>query len=188
MIAQLRGNIIEKQGNKLVLDVNGVGYVVELTTSSMISQPRAGAETTVKTYLHVRDDSWQLFGFASQEEKTLFEKLISISGIGPKLGMSILSSYSIDDFKRAVASEDIDFLSTIPRLGAKNAKRIILELKDKIANGTNDFLAPQFAEAKQALKSLGYTDVEISKALSSADAETDTEKLVKTALRNLANG
>jgi len=189
MIAQLTGKVLEKQAESIILDVSGVGYIVQLTTASMTSQPEVGAQTTIYTSLHVREDSWQLFGFATLEEKTLFEKLIGISGIGPKLAMSILSSYSLDDFKKAVANEDAEFLTSVPRLGSKNARRIILELKDKLVLST-DF-SPTHKQAQEALRSLGYTNTEINTALascSSSNGGNDAEELVREALRNLANG
>lgn len=187
MITQLTGTILEKMANQITLDVNGVGYSVELTTGSMSAQPSAGSQTSIKTYLHVRDDSWQLFGFSTKEEKVLFEKLISISGIGPKLAMNILSSSSIEEFKSAIANEDVDILTSVPRLGSKNAKRIILELKDKLVVG-DEFSDPYYKEAQQALLGLGYTNAEIRRALNSCNGDQNTEELVKAALRNLANG
>ncbi|HDZ86269.1 hypothetical protein LCGC14_1504420 [marine sediment metagenome] len=187
MIAQLRGQVIEKNDQNILLDVSGVGYLVELTTSSMSGQPPAGSETTVNTYLHVREDSWQLYGFSTIEEKKIFEKLISISGIGPKLAMSILSANTIDEFKKSIANEDVELLTTVPRLGSKNAKRIILELKDKLVMDDSDG-TPYYNEAKQALKSLGYTDGQISKALNSCNGHGSGEELVKQALRILSNG
>jgi len=189
MIAQLTGKVLEKQAEKIILDVSGVGYIVQLTTGSMTSQPQIGEQTTIYTALHVREDSWQLFGFATLEEKALFERLISISGIGPKLAMSILSSHSLDDFKKAVANEDAEFLASVPRLGSKNARRIILELKDKLVLGT-DF-SPHFKQAQEALKSLGYSSAEINQSLAScksSNGSNDAEELVRQALRNLANG
>lgn len=187
MITQLRGIIIEKEANNIVIDVAGVGYRIELATKDLSNIGQDGSEVTIQTYLHVRDDSWQLFGFSDAEEKRIFEKLIAINGIGPKLALSILSSYSIDDFKNAIAGEDADFLASVPRLGSKNAKRIILELKGKLL--TDDiYQAPHYIEAKQALKNLGYSNAEINKALSSCDDEKNAEGLVKTALRSLANG
>lgn len=185
MIVQLRGTILEKNVNNVILDVGGVGYAVELTTNGMANQPQVGEQTTVYTFLHVRDDNWQLFGFSTIEEKTLFRKLISISGIGPKLAISILSSHNIDGFKQAVANEDADFLASVPRLGSKNAKRIILELKGKLKL---DDGAPCYREAKQALGNLGYTNVEINSVLASLNGENNAEEIVKKALRQLADG
>ncbi len=187
MISHLRNTILEKEASTIVLDVGGVGYSVELATNDPSSIGQVGNEATIYTYLHVRDDGWQLFGFSEKEEKSIFEKLISISGIGPKLALSILSSYSIDDFKKAIAIEDADFLASVPRLGSKNAKRIILELKGKLL--TEDIhQAPHLTEAKQALQNLGYSNTEINKALAACDGEKNAEELVKKALRSLANG
>lgn len=187
MISQLRGKVTEKNGPNILLDVSGVGYMIELTTSSMAGQPQVGSETTIKTYLHVREDNWQLYGFSTLEEKKIFEKLLSISGIGPKLAISILSANTIEEFKKSIANEDVEFLTSVPRLGSKNAKRIILELKDKLVIDDDDG-TPYYSEAKQALKSLGYMDVQISKALSSCNGHESSEELVKEALRMLANG
>lgn len=187
MIVQLNGTVLEKSANNVVLDVNGVGYSVELTTNSMVNQPQVGQQTTIYTFLHVREDCWQLFGFSTLEEKALFKKLIGISGIGPKLAISILSSHSIDGFKKAVADEDADFLASVPRLGSKNAKRIILELKGKLKLDDGS-TTPCFQEAQQALKNLGYTNSEINPILSSLNGENNAEEIVKKALRKLANG
>ena len=133
MISFLVGRIEEKYENTLVLDVNGVGYELQISNNSLVALPNANETTKVYTYLHVKEDGIALFGFATQEEKGIFMKLITVSGVGPKMAISILSGMKISDLIVAISREDVSLLSKIKGLGKKTAERICLELKDKIS-------------------------------------------------------
>jgi holliday junction DNA helicase RuvA len=132
MIASLRGELLEKRPNQIIVDVHGVGYDVAIPISTYASLPDVGAEVKLHVYTHVREDAIALFGFLTSAEKTLFEKLISVSGIGPKLGISVLSGLATLDLAGAIRSGDIQKLTRIPGVGKKTAERMVLELRDKV--------------------------------------------------------
>lgn len=133
MIAHLRGTLIEKHPNELILDAAGVGYGVQIPISTYASLPDVGAPISLRIYTHVREDALALFGFLTAEEKLLFERLISVSGIGPALAIKVLSGLPAPDLTRAITAADIHALVRIPGVGKKTAERIVLELKDKLA-------------------------------------------------------
>lgn len=133
MIAHLRGIVLEKHPNQLILEAGGVGYDVQIPVSTYTALPDAGAETRLRVHTHVREDAFQLFGFATQQEKTVFERLIAVSGIGPKLAVTVLSGLATADLIAAIRAGDVTRLVRIPGVGKKTAERMILELKDKLA-------------------------------------------------------
>lgn len=133
MIAQLRGTLLEKHPNQLVVDAGGVGYDVHIPVSTFTALGAEGATVTLRIYTHVREDALVLFGFLTADEKTIFEKLISVSGIGPKLAITVLSGLATPDLVAAVRGGDVARLVRIPGVGKKTAERIVLELKDKMA-------------------------------------------------------
>ncbi len=133
MISFLVGTIEEKYENTLVLDVNGVGYELQISNNSLVALPNTNETCKIYTYLHVKEDGIALFGFASQEEKNIFMKLITVSGVGPKMAIAILSGMKISDLVVAISREDVSLLSKIKGLGKKTAERVCLELKDKIS-------------------------------------------------------
>ncbi len=132
MIAFLRGVVHEKHPNQVVLDVSGVGYEVTIPVSTFSTLPTAGGSASLRIHTHVREDALQLFGFASAEERTLFEKLISISGVGPKLAITVLSGLSAGELIAAIRGGQVDRLVRIPGIGKKTAERLVLELRDKL--------------------------------------------------------
>ncbi len=132
MIAFLVGTIEEKYENMLVMDVNGVGYELLISNNTLVALPNVNETTKVLTYLHVKEDGVALYGFATPEEKSIFMKLITVSGVGPKMAITILSGMKISDLIVAISREDVSLLSKIKGLGKKTAERICLELKDKI--------------------------------------------------------
>ena len=143
MIAFLRGTILEKHPNQIVVDVNGVGYDIAIPISTFSALPDAGAQIKLRIHTHVREDSLSLFGFLSADEKTLFEKLISVSGIGPKLAITALSGLKTVDLIGAIRNGQIEQLVRIPGVGKKTAERIVLELRDKLdALSTSRAAAP----------------------------------------------
>jgi Holliday junction DNA helicase RuvA len=199
MIASIEGTLREKQFDHVVVDVAGVGYQVFVPAISLNKLPANGSHVSLQTYLHVREGVMQLYGFTSAEEKDLFEKFISIPGIGPKLALSILSVFSVPSFKKAVLASDVDAITAIPGIGKKGAQRVILELREKLAvpefegavpTGSGDEVRMVYSEAKHALIGLGYTSAEATKALDGFPATDDetpkVEDLLKYALKNLA--
>lgn len=143
MIGQLRGQLIHKKPNALLLDVQGVGYEVFIPLTSFYELPGEGNEVTLKIHTHVREDALTLFGFLSQREKDLFLKLVSISGIGPKLAIAILSGAPVEELASAIASGNLARLTAIPGVGRKTAERVVLELKGQMT----PFLIAEQAEA-----------------------------------------
>ena len=202
MIAYIQGTLTEKQLTRAVLDVQGVGYEILIPVSSYEKLGALGDSAKLLTYLHVREDLQQLFGFATQEERELFLLLISVSGIGPKSGLGILSSIAIADFKQAIVRENFDLLTAVPGIGKKTAQRIVVELKDKISKlagseevstavlSSKDHMAD---EAMMALISLGYAKAAAEKAIVKAlreqpDQAATLQELIKTALRFATSG
>jgi len=132
MIAFLRGRLLEKHPNQIILETGGVGYDVVIPISTFSALPDAGSDVQLRIYTHVREDALALFGFLTADEKTLFEKLISVSGIGPKLAITVLSGLATSDLVTAIRNGQVDQLVRIPGVGKKTAERIVLELKDKL--------------------------------------------------------
>lgn len=190
MIARLRGKAVSRQGDALVLDVAGVGYLVHATQRA--HRLAVGAdEVTVETYLHIREDAMQLFGFADGAERELFELLLSVQGVGPKMALAIVSGSSPDELRRAIALEDTARFMAIPGIGRKTAQRVVLELKEKLGAG-----APQAAivglpaaepsahlVARDALVELGYSVPEAEAALAAIDPDLPPAERVRLALR-----
>ncbi len=196
MIGRLRGKIAETGADTVVLDVGGVGYELFASASTLRQLPASGSEASLHTHLHVRDDALQLFGFADRAEKDLFELLISVSGVGPKVALAVLSSFTPDDLRKALATEDVTLIATVPGIGKKTAQRLVLELKEKVGADTasgdtviTGVSQTRYAEARDALAGLGYSPMEAKKALDGFEGNGDeptTEDLLKHALRNLA--
>lgn len=194
MIAYLTGSIQTKSETSLILDVNGVGYELFLSGRSMRELPNEGGSAAVHVHLHSREDLIQLFGFTSGAEKSLFRDLISVSGVGPKVAMSILSAFTVEALAKAVVNRDVDAITTVPGIGKKGAQRLVLELKERLAPGDGADLAGLeansiYAEAKDALVALGYTAAESRKALEGFDYGVDSPvaaDLIKFGLRNLS--
>jgi len=200
MIGQLRGTLLQKKPNLALVDVQGVGYELFIPLTSFYELPEVGCEITLKVHTHVREDALSLFGFCSQREKDLFLKLISISGVGPKLAISILSGARVEELAQAIAEGNLVRLTAIPGIGRKTAERLVLELKGQIT----PFLLPDQAKAAgvsaggdgvqedilSALVNLGYPRAGAEKALSSAlrapDVERSFESLLRRTLQHLA--
>ena len=170
-----------------MLDVNGVGYLVA-ATPSVLRHATAGAEVTVETYLNVREDALQLYGFADRAERELFTQLLTVNGVGPKVALAIVSGYSAGELKRAIVREDADLFQTIPGIGKKTAQRVVLELKEKIAPLTA-VEAPHLGAgdghvvARDALVELGYSLAEAEQRLSDTDPDLPPAERVRQALR-----
>lgn len=196
MIAYLKGKLVFIQEESIIIDVGGVGYEV-LCPNPFVFQSSVDKELFIYTYHHVRDDLQQLFGFKDEDEKYLFTKLISVSGIGPKSAIGILGNAQVNEFIAAVETEDEKYLTQFPGVGKKTARQIILDLKGKLtsqlrieevqqesANTTN----LNITDVKNALKSLGYAERELTQVLQKVQTEaiTETDKAIKRALVLLA--
>lgn len=199
MIGYLRGNIKCFMNGYCLLDVNGVGYRVFITESAR-GKLAMGSEAEFYVHTSVREDAIQLYGFLSQHEYNLFQQLISVSGVGPKVAMGILSSITVEALCIAIRQKQSSVLTKLPGIGKKSAERLILELKDKLSadigemdifsNENPDDILPgsSESEAVDALLSLGYSQQEIIPVLRKAGNITDTQELIKFALREFAGG
>ena len=190
MIARLRGRAIANTRDGLVLDVGGVGYLVAATPTAVRAADGAD-EVSLHTYLHVREDALQLYGFAEAAERELFVQLLSVNGIGPKVALAIVSGSPAAELRRAITLEDTARFQAIPGIGKKTAERIVLELKEKLADGLPEpVAAPRGAVphvvARDALVELGWSVVEAEQALASTDPDAAPEERVRQALKRAA--
>jgi holliday junction DNA helicase RuvA len=192
MISRLRGRPIGRTPDGLVLDVGGVGYMVA-TTASAFRKADGAREVAIDTYLHVREDALQLYGFGEPAERELFVHLIGVSGIGPKVALAVVSSGSAGDLRRAIALGDTARFQAIPGIGKKTAERIVLELREKLGN--EDVVAHPAAAtaagsahvtARDALVGLGFSLTEAEQALARIDPDLPAEERVREALRSAA--
>jgi Holliday junction DNA helicase RuvA len=198
MIALLRGRVLDKQPNRVVVDVGGVGYDVQVPLSTFYDVGEEGADVTLRIHLHVREDALQLYGFLTELERQLFERLIGISGIGPKLAIAVLSGMEPRDLIAAVQRGDVARLTGIPGIGKKTAERIVLELRDRLAQLAAPAQESPAAEAPagdrlrgdliSALQNLGYHRPQAEKAIQAVLAESPEstfEQALRGALRDL---
>lgn len=200
MIAHLSGKLLEKHANSVIIDVGGVGYEVTIPLSTFYELGDVGSDVNLRIHTHVREDALQLFGFKTSRERDLYLKLISVQGIGAKSGITFLSGMSADEIIQAIRSDDLARLTSIPGVGRKTAERIVIELRDKIAEfdgggraaaGTAA-QAPSdavFDDALSALINLGYQRNAAEKALQQASkegAEMTVQKLLRRSLQILA--
>jgi Holliday junction DNA helicase RuvA len=187
VISRLRGTPAGRSVDGLVLDVGGVGYLVS-ATPSVLRRADGASEVTVETYLPVREDTLQLYGFADASERALFVQLLGVSGIGPKVALAVVSSASPEELRRAIALKDSARFQAIPGIGKKTAERIVLELEGSLADAVPiaDPGGPIELTARDALVELGYTLVEAEQALAAVDPELPVEERVREALRSAA--
>ena len=200
MLYSLRGKLIHKEPGLVVIECGGVGYACRTTYAASGGIGETGREVFLYTYLYVRDENIELFGFSDQQELRCFQLLISISGVGPKAALSILSDLEPTRFMLTVAAGDSKVLTKVKGIGAKTAQRIVLELKDKVTKGFVDGISledvagaasgePATQSASQAiaaLVSLGYSQSEAALAISKIDATLPVEEIIKLALRGMA--
>ncbi len=189
MIAHIKGKIIDKSEKFLVIEANGLGYLVFSPTSTILNSPKVGEEISLWTYLAVRETALDLYGFETRDEKSFFELLIGVSGIGPKNALSILSLAPIEILKKAIGSGDTTYMTKVSGIGKKTAEKIVVELRDKLsALGHNDADGSLRGDADviEALQSLGYSQHEIRNALKEVSPETTgTNEKIKEALKIL---
>jgi Holliday junction DNA helicase RuvA len=181
VIARLRGTVAARTAAGVVLDVGGVGYLVAATPRVAA---RVGEEATVETYLHVREDALQLYGFASADERALFELLLGVSGVGPKVALAIVSGSTPAELRRAIARDDTARFEAIPGIGRKTAQRVVLELKGAIPADAGT--AGGGGVARDALVELGWTIPDAERALAGIDESLPVEDQVRAALRKAA--
>jgi Holliday junction DNA helicase RuvA len=189
MIARLRGKPVANTPEGLVLDVGGVGYLVHATPAA-VRKGDAADEIAIETYLHVREDALQLYGFADRGERELFVQLLAVSGVGPKVALAIVSGSPAAELRRAIARGDAARFQAIPGIGKKTADRIVLELKEKLGEPA---LAPategagaSHIVARDALVELGYSVLDAERALAEVDPDLPAEERVRLALKRAA--
>ena len=198
MIASVRGHVLVRRPDHVVIDASGVGYRLTVSAETLKAVPASGSEATLHAHLVVRDDGMQLFGFASEEERDLFLNLISVSGIGPKVAVAILSGGSPRELLRAIAAGDAKRFQAVPGIGKRTADRVIVELREKVAGELSDDRIATIAAdagrdgeedprllARDGLMHLGYTVVEADRLLESAPGES-AEEMIAGALRAAA--
>ena len=202
MIQYIRGELAALEEDRIIVDVGGIGYGIFMSVQSMSSLPPVGSEVRIYTYLNVKEDAMQLFGFLTRDDLSVFKLLIGVNGIGPKGGQAVLSVLSPDDLRFAVLSNDVKAISAAPGIGKKTAEKVILELKDNLSfedaldhavSGQSDNHSVQNgggevqSEAVQALVALGYGSTEALKAVKQVEIseDTDVETVLKKALKNM---
>ena len=205
MIAHLSGTLLSKQATSVIVDVGGVGYEVTIPLSTFYDLEDSGAPVQLRIYTHVREDTLQLFGFKTIRERELFLKIISVSGIGPKLGITLLSGMSADELIASIRTNDLARLTLIPGIGRKTAERLVIELREKVSALTSTQLEEELiaraaasgevtqdsirSDALSALLNLGYQRSAAEKAIDSAVAEggdVTVENVLRRVLRKLA--
>ena len=201
MISYIKGELVELTENAIVLDHDGMGFLIMMPASILAKLPAVGSELKVHTYLYVKEDALDLYGFLTKDDLKVFRLLITVSGIGPKGALAILSTMSPDDLRFAVLAGDSKTISKAPGIGSKTAQKLIIELKDKLKiedvldGGADGGYEPQSdmgdtaaAEAVMALTALGYSSADATRAIRQVDggADMDSEALLKAALKKLA--
>ena len=201
MIGRLHGVILEKQAPEILIDINGVGYEVQVPMTTIYQLPEVGKPVTLHTHFVVREDAQLLYGFADLRERSLFRTLIKVNGVGPKLALTILSGIESDDFVRCVRDGDTASLVRLPGVGKKTAERLLVEMKDRLKDWSIDGTAVSnnnasmasshgiMTEAESALVALGYKPQQASKAIAAVnDANMDSsEALIRMALKNMVS-
>jgi Holliday junction DNA helicase RuvA len=189
VIAWLRGKLVEKEPARVVIDVHGVGYEVFIPTTTFTAMPAPGSDVTLDIHTHVREDALALYGFSSRHERRVFERLITISGIGPRLAVTILSGGSVEGLVGAIRRGDLARLTSIPGVGKKTAERIVVELKDKLQDLSAEAPKPVVeTDVLSALENLGYSRPSAEAAIRRAvngDEDASFEVLFKRALQIL---
>jgi Holliday junction DNA helicase RuvA len=189
VIAFLEGEVAHKGAGRAVISVGGVGYDVQVPASTLAKLPPVGTRVRLHTRMVVRDDAMTLFGFASADERELFDLLVTVNGVGPKVALSFLSVLSPDALRRAVRAGDLDALTLVPGVGKKMAQRVVLDLKDRLG-GDVVVLEGPLADVREALVSLGLSAQEAGEAMATinGDADRPVEDLLREALQHVGRG
>ncbi len=191
MIGFVRGVVAGRSADGCYVDVGGVGYRLACSATTLASIPPEGAEVRLWTHLHVREDALALFGFASDAERRIFETLLGVSGVGPKVALQVCSAFSPDALRKALVTDDVAALSSVPGVGKKTAQRMVLDLKEKLSLPDLEIVGTRpdaLTKARSALENLGYSAGEVRVALGEVEAgeETTIEDVIKSALKVLA--
>ena len=191
MIGFLAGTLAGRSSDGCLVDVGGVGYKLACSATTMAALPADGRPCKLWTHVHVREDALALYGFAAESEQHMFEALIGVSGVGPKVALQLCSAFTPDALRRALATDDIASLSSVPGIGKKTAQRIVLDLKESLSLPDLHVAGSQpnaLTKARSALENLGYSPGEVRAALGELDisSEDDVEDVIKSALRALA--
>jgi Holliday junction DNA helicase RuvA len=193
MIGSLHGRIAAKTPPQLVIDVAGVGYELEAPMSTFFLLPAVGEEVRLLTHMVVREDAQLLYGFGTEEERRLFRNLLKVSGIGPKIGLALLSGISVEGFAHCIRNQDVAALTRVPGIGRKTAERLLIEMRDRLnSHETSPGVtavpagAGPEAEAFGALVALGYRPAEASRLLKGVEGALSTEDMIRRALQSAA--
>jgi holliday junction DNA helicase RuvA len=190
MISFLEGDVAERSGARVVISVGGVGYEVQVPASTLARLPPIGRPTRIYTRMVVRDDAMTLFGFANADERELFDLLVTVNGIGPKVALAFRSVLSPDAFRRAVSSNDVAALTVVPGVGKKVAQRVVLDLKDKLGAEDVVIIDGPLADVREALLALGLSQKEASDAMTGLTSQggSSVEDLLREALQRIGRG
>ena len=195
MIVKLAGKLLDKQAPCALIDVNGVGYEINVSLMTFVDLPSLGSDVEMHTHLVVREDSHTLYGFLTVHERSLFKALIKVNGVGPKMALGMLSGMTVDEFARAILNRDVSSLVKLPGVGKKTAERLVIEMKDAIDGvelsgaGENTITKSDIRlEAESGLLSLGYKAQDITKILNNLDYKNaiSSEDIIKMALQSIA--
>ena len=195
MIVKLAGKLLDKQAPCALIDVNGVGYEINVSLMTFVDLPSLGSDVEMHTHLVVREDSHTLYGFLTVHERSLFKALIKVNGVGPKMALGMLSGMTVDEFARAILNRDVSSLVKLPGVGKKTAERLVIEMKDAIdgvglsgASENSITKSDIRLEAESGLLSLGYKAQDITKILNNLDYKnaSSSEDIIKMALQSIA--
>ncbi len=192
MIGRLSGTLLEKNPPQVLLDVSGVGYEIDVPMSTFYNLPKIGEKVALFTQLIVREDAHLLYGFGTESERATFKQLLKVSGVGPKVGLAVLSGMSVNDLAEAVATQESGRLTKVPGIGKKTAERLLLELKDKltvdvrIAIGGAPAIASSASDILNALMSLGYNEKEALYAIKQLPKDVTVSDGIRQALKLLS--
>lgn len=191
MIGFLEGSVAGRAPDGCFLEVGGVGYRLMCSTTTLAQLPPEGGRARLWTHLYVREDALALYGFVNESEQRTFEALLSVAGVGPKVALQVCSAFSPEQLRRALVSDDLALISSVPGIGKKTAQRIILDLKEKLSLPDLEVAGSRpdaVAKARSALENLGYSPAEVRAALSETppDDGSSVEEVIKTALKALA--
>ena len=190
MIGRIQGVVVEKNFPQVIVSCNGVGYEIDVPMSTFYPLPRPGDEVTLLTHLVVREDAHLLFGFLTAAERGAFRQLLKISGVGPKVALSVLSGLSVEDLSAAVSAQDAARLTKVPGIGKKTAERLVLELRDKLPRAVHEVRAEGGGAAGgdvvSALLALGYNEREAAAAVKALPADLALADAIRQALKHLA--
>lgn len=187
MIGRLRGLLVAKRPDAVVIDVGGVGYEAHVTTRTLAALPSISEEVVLHTHLYVREDALTLFGFSDERDQEVFRILLSGSGIGPKVALAMLSSMTADELQTVIVAEDVDGLCVVPGIGKRSAQKIVLELKPKLSglSVVGSVSSPQRQQVREALEGLGYSPTEIGSVIGEVNSELSVAEQIRTALQAL---